>query len=366
VTDVPDRLPDPAALDELSRAFDDGDLSVRDESDSSGPRVIRIADDLDADAADLPHLDEVLRVGDAVAPGGRAPDRPDRVDPGDRELPTVVIVEDELLGEVDRDGAAVAGPAGRRRRRMEPRLRQRRIAIRRLIARRRLYWTLVAGATALGAVVALAVLGSPLFAIRAERVVVTGAVYTDEEALDEVLDDLVGTPSLRVDTRRLEQRLEAIPWVERARVRTDFPYGASVEIRERGAMTTYQGPDGRFRVLDRDGRVLDVIDGYAFAYVLLVGPDPVDLEPGMFAPVGYAAASELAKNLTPAVRGRVDRIDVRSDGSQLIMMLDDGSEVNFGEARDFFAKLLRLETVLAFQSERTPGPIDVSTADVTS
>ncbi|MEY2958119.1 MAG: putative cell division protein FtsQ, partial [Actinomycetota bacterium] len=296
---------------------------------------------------DIPHLEDVLPSEDGASRS------------------TILIVEDDLLGDVERDARTVTASAGRRRR-MEPRLRQRRIAIRRLIARRRLYWSLVGGGTLLAAVAALAVLGSPLFAVRADRVVVTGAVYTDADRLGDVLDDLVGTPALRVDTVRLEERLESIPWVDRARIRVDFPYGATVEIRERQAMTTYQGPDGRFRVLDREGRVLDVIDGYAFAYVLVVGPDLVDLEPGMFAPAGPAAASELAKNLTPAIRGRVDRIDVRSDGSQLIMILDDGSEVYFGEARDFFAKLLRLETLLTLRPDREPGPIDVSTADVTS
>jgi hypothetical protein len=47
------------------------------------------------------------------------------------------------------------------------------------------------------------------------------------------------------------------------------------------------------------------------------------------------------------------------------MHLDDGSEVNFGEARDLFTKLVRLETVLAQNPEREPGPIDVSTSQTT-
>lgn len=354
--DPADRGPDPAALDELSRAFEEVSPGPSDRADEPGTvtRVVRI-DDVRSEGPEPVYLDEVL--------GGEPDDDPDRAGGGPTGRPTVVIVEESALGDIERQEASV----GRvRRRPIEPRLRQRRIAIRRLIARRRLYWTVLAGVFVLVAVAALAVLGSPLFAVRADQVVVTGVVYTDPERLEAVLDEIVGTPSLRIDTRRLEAELESIPWVERARVRIDFPYAATVEIRERGAMTTYQGPDGRFRVLDRFGRVLDVIDGYPFAYVLLVGPDPVDLEPGAFAPIGYAAASELAKNLTPTVRGRVDRIDVRSDGTQLIMHLDDGSEVYFGEARDFFAKLLRLETVLAYGPEREPGPIDVSTADVTS
>ncbi|MGA1440550.1 MAG: cell division protein FtsQ/DivIB [Ilumatobacteraceae bacterium] len=351
--ETPDPSPDPAALDELSRAFEEEPLASdaavgRIASGSDGPpRVIQIEDDLDGDVPAPLYLDEVL---EGSGDGGAT-------------IPTIVIAEPDVPDEIEREPAAVARI---HRRRVEPRHRQRRVALRRLFARRRLYWTVLALVSGLVAIVALAVLGSPLFAVRADQVVVSGAVYTDPERLEAVLDDIVGTPSLRVDTRRLELELESIPWVERARVRVEFPYGATVEIRERGATTTYQGPDGRYRVLDREGRVLDVIEGYPFAYVLLGGPDPIDLEPGMFAPVGYAAASELARNLTPSVRGRVDRIDVRADGTQLIMFLDDGSEVYFGEARDFFAKLLRLETVLAYGPEREPGPIDVSTADVTS
>ena len=130
-------------------------------------------------------------------------------------------------------------------------------------------------------------------------------------------------------------------------------------------MTTYQGPDQRYRVLDRDGRVLAVLDGYPIAYVLITGPDPVDLDTGQFTPQGYAAASELAKNLTDSIRGQVERIDVTADGSRLILFLDDGTEVRFGAARDLFNKQLRLETALANNPEREPGVIDVSTSEVT-
>ncbi len=111
--------------------------------------------------------------------------------------------------------------------------------------------------------------------------------------------------------------------------------------------------------------MLDVLDQYPFAYLLLGGPDPVDLDQGEFAPTGYAAASELAKNLTGSVRGRIKIVEVTADGSRLVMWLDDGTEVRFGEARDLFAKLVRLETVLSSPDPRQPGVIDVSTKEVT-
>jgi hypothetical protein len=108
-----------------------------------------------------------------------------------------------------------------------------------------------------------------------------------------------------------------------------------------------------------------VIDKYPFAYVLITGPDPVDLEAAEVAPRGYQGAAELAKNLTGTVRGRVAQIEVTADGARLVMWLDDGSEVRFGEARDLFTKLVRLETVLTHNPERVPGPIDVSTSQTT-
>ncbi len=311
-----------------------------------------------------------------------------RADPGDRvgeggtvvievgdDLPDPVYVEGSLdadgghsvvLIENDDTGDTLAPDDERDvRRGIEPRMRERRIAVKRTQARKRLKWVAIIGGVVVVVVGVLAVLGSGLFAIKEDQVSVTGAVYTDPARLQAVIDDLVGTPALLADTDRAERDLEAIPWVEVARVRTDFPHAVTIEIREREPMTTYQGPDQRYRVLDREGRVLDVIDGYPVAYLLLGGPDPVDLDAGEFAPRGYAAASELAKNLTPSVRGRIEMIEVTADGSRLVMRLDGGIEVRFGEARDLFAKLVRLETVLTSGEPSESGIIDVSTSEVT-
>jgi cell division protein FtsQ len=244
-------------------------------------------------------------------------------------------------------------------------MRERRLAVKRAKGRKRLKWLIALLVLVILAVAVLATFGSSLFAIRADEVTITGNVYTDPDRLQAVVDDLVGTPVLVADTRRAELDLEAIPWVEDAKVTTHFPHGVTIEIREREAVATFQGPDSKFRVLDRDGRVLDVIEGYPIAYVLITGPDPVDLDPSEVAPQGYQGAAELAKNLTGAVRGRVEQLEVTANGSRLVMHLDDGSEVNFGEARDLFTKLVRLETVLAQNPEREPGPIDVSTSQTT-
>ena len=50
---------------------------------------------------------------------------------------------------------------------------------------------------------------------------------------------------------------------------TDFPNGAKIEIRERRPTIAYLAADGRYRVLDSDGRVLDVIAGRPVDYLEL-------------------------------------------------------------------------------------------------
>ena len=153
--------------------------------------------------------------------------------------------------------------------RMEPRMRERRIAVKRAVGRRRLKWVAIACAAVGLVVAALGVLGSGLFAI--STVEVEGAVYSQGASLDAVVDELEGSNVLRVDTSSAERQLEAIPWVADARVTTDFPNGAKIEIRERRPMVAYLATDGRYRVLDSDGRVLDVIAGRPVDYLEMDG-----------------------------------------------------------------------------------------------
>ncbi len=391
--------PDRAALAELLRAFadvpatsdesahdreaDEPDLDLdtnKNDADQDDMDDFDVERDLVTEHDELEH-DQLEHDLDATAPStSPIPQLSPVPDPivialDDDDLPDPVYIE----GNLDRDSGRpivfieddptgdTIGTDGDRnlRRGIEPRMRERRVAVKRAESRKRLKWVLLIGTIVVIGVGGLAVLGSPLFAIRADQVSVTGDVYTDAERLQSVIDDLVGTPVLVADTQAAERELEAIPWVDEAVVRTNFPHAVTIELREREAMTTYAGPDSKFRVLDREGRVLDVLDKYPFAYLLLGGPDPVDLDPGEFAPTGYAAASELAKNLTGSVRGRIKIVEVTADGSRLVMKLDDGTEVRFGEARDLFAKLVRLETVLSSPEPREPGVIDVSTKEVT-
>jgi cell division protein FtsQ len=308
--------------------------------------------------------------GSTVRIGGE--DLPDAVyvegnlgDAGGNGRSTVFIDEDPAHADVVSIDVATSAA------RMEPRIRERRIAVRRAVGRRRLKWIAIVSAVLLIGVAAFAVLGSGLFRITTVRV--DGRVYSGGTAFDAVVDELEGSNVLRVDTDAAERALERIPWVEDARVTTDFPNGARIEVREREPSIAYQGVDGQYRVLDREGRVLDVIAGQPTAYLELfvTGSDAADLEPGQRAPTGYRAAATLAQALTPEIRARVVSISADADATDLRMLIraDAGAgniEVRFGAAQDLVDKLVRLQTVLTDPDpERVPTElIDVSGSDL--
>ena len=250
-----------------------------------------------------------------------------------------IFIDDRPTGETISLEAATSAT------RIEPRLRERRIAVRRAEGRKRLRWVLVAVVVVVLVVAVLAVLGSSLFTI--EDVEVEGAVYTDRVTLDAVVEELRARPCCGPTPTAPSETLEAIPWVEAARVTTDFPHGAKIEIRERTPVASYAGPDGAFRVIDSHGRVLDVLDAQPIEYLPITSADPPELTAGQFAPQGFSAAASLLQALDARAAGAGrNRSPSTADGTDLRLLLTDGIEVRFGAARDLVVKLVRLQTSL--------------------
>ena len=149
-----------------------------------------------------------------------------------------------------------------------------------------------------------------------EPIDVQGAVYTDPAQLSAIVDELRGDAILLVDTRQIERQLESIAWVESARVSTQFPHTVFIDIRERKPIATFAGSDGKFRVIDRDGRVLDVVDGVPIDYMLVTGANP-DVDRGQFAGRPFASAAQLAIALPSEIRALTRSIGVDATAGDL-------------------------------------------------
>lgn len=289
-----------------------------------GRTTIIITDD---EGPDIGYLDDEIA----------APDIEPDVSPEVPELdPNTIYIgdKDEGLGTAERAPTRTSRGGS-----IDPRVRARRSAVRRQAQSRRI---VVVGAVVgllVMLLIAVGVVASPMFGVTDVRV--NGAVYTDADALDAVIAGLEGEPVLLVDTGELEAELAALPWVERVRVDSQFPHTVVIDIRERRALATFRGGDGRWRVIDVQGRVLDVLDGQPVAYMPITGSHP-DTSRGQYAGTPYAAAATLVQVLPAEVRAITQSVGLDAVTGTLTMELVGGVAVRLGSADDLDDKLARL------------------------
>ena len=268
------------------------------------------------------------------------------------ERTTILIGDDEIEGSSG--GIPIAtGPTS-----MDPRLRARRIAVRRAVGRRRLKWFVIGGVAVLLVTAVLAVLGSSLFEVK--QVSPSGVSPRTAASYDAAVARIEGHPVLLVDTHAIESQLEKNPWIREARVTTDFPDSASIEIVERVPIATYVGADTRWRIIDVDGVIVDVIANRPLAFMPISGPG-AEAEAGGSAGDAFRHAAELVEALSPAARSRTESVVV-SDTGELSLQFESTTVV-LGAPENLLDKLTWLEALL--QSERSAdcAVINVTTRD---
>jgi len=388
-TPGPDVVPD-TVLEELLAAFSEPEAADAKSFDFDDPSIDRLlglgdgapaveepksepADEPNATAPEAPAATETSNAVDASASSTVLLTPPATADPpatpnpprnviviGDDDRPDALYLDEEagsrlrdvhadegdetggrstiVISDLDESSRIETLPA-RSSGSMDPRVRARRIAVRRAKSRKRLIWVAIGAAVVLVLVGALAVLASSLFDVR--NVDVQGAVYTDPQQLSSIVAGVHGDPILLVDTRQIERQLESIAWVESARVSTQFPHTVFIDIRERKPIATFAGSDGKYRVVDRDGRVLDVVDGVPIDYMLITGANP-DVDRGQFAGRPFASAAQLAIALPPEIRAVTKSIGVDATTGDLTLQLGDKTVAHLGVATDMSGKLVRL------------------------
>ncbi|KGA05330.1 MAG: hypothetical protein GM46_11110 [actinobacterium acAcidi] len=263
---------------------------------------------------------------------------------------TLVVIDDDLdrVVIVDDDRPDSTFEERQRRSRRRERL-------------QKVKWLKLAGAIAASVVVVIALLASPIFAIRS--VTVEGNVYTSKEVLVAVTKTLKGASVFTVDTQRARELLLEDSWVSDVRITTRFPGKALVEIAERVPIVWYVGDDQKARIVDARGRIIAVLDGWPTKYLRVVGVGP-SLEAGATADDVYRAAAQLVLALPDELRPLVKSLEV-SPGGELAMTLKGGTLVRFGPPNDLQNKLVAVVVLLRRQNPSTLAVIDVSTGDPT-
>jgi hypothetical protein len=147
---------------------------------------------------------------------------------------------------------------------------------------------------------------------------------------------------------------------------SDFPHTVVIDIRERKPVAVFQGSDQQYRVIDTQGRVLDVLAGRPVAYPLVTGRHP-DTPRGQYAGVPYAAAGRLVLALPPEIRSLLVDMGLDSGTGLLSLRLrvsgDSVIEVRLGDESALDDKLARLLQQVRRGLDGICG-LDVSTAEV--
>lgn len=236
------------------------------------------------------------------------------------------------------------------------RFRARWIAVRREEGRRRLRWFTWVAIVGSVVVVLLLLLTSPLLSVR--QVDVEGVVYANPELVASIVESVDGEPILTVDLDAAEAKLLQIPWVRLARVSMHLPSRVSIEIVERSPIAFFRSVDGFNRVIDRDGRVLDVLEGDPTLFPPIFGTGP-NLAAGQTVDQPFLGSAQLINALPADLRARLVSVTVTPDGEVSLALTND-VEVLFGQPDDFQVKLVGVVNEIKRQGISRYAIIDVS------
>ena len=331
--------PDDDNVDTTTMLTSSGDVTAAGVEDESVSAVIEI-------------VDESLDVS-SPTPGPADPriiEMRGDVLTGDDDAEAFVVISDSLDHVVIVDDDRPDPTFEDRRRKQERRERLQRVK-----------WLKLAGVVVGAIVVVMAILASPLFAIRS--VTLEGNVYTSKEVVEQVRELLKGASVFTVDTGKARTILLDDPWVSDVRITTHFPSKALVEIAERVPVVWYVGTDQKVRVVDARGRVIVVLDGWPTKYLQVEGTGP-SLDAGAVADDAYRAAAQLVLALPDEIRPKVASLAL-SPGGELSMTLKSGTVVRFGQPADLQNKLVLVVVLLRRQDPATLAVVDVSTGTAT-
>ena len=254
------------------------------------------------------------------------------------------------------------GSSGSDKPAIDPRIRQRRLAIRRSEGRRRLLWVVAVAVVAVVAVGGWALLHTRWFS--AQVVTVEGVhPHTTADAIVAAAG-LNGHPALvSVDPGATAGRVEALPFIATAQVHRHWPDGVAVTVTERIPKLTVAGPRSSWSVLDGSGRTLQVVATKPAGLVTLVVHTPKGVVPP--SPVGGALPSsatmalKVGRTLPVAFSAQVVSLTAAPDGT-ISMTLNSGITVLLGTGADLAAKYEDVAAIIAHGTLRGAKVIDVS------
>ena len=222
---------------------------------------------------------------------------------------------------------------------IDPRIRARRIAVRRDEGRRRLHRLAALGVIVAVGLMSVLVTRSPVLDV--DRIAVRGANHASADAVRAATGIHRHSPMTDLDLGRARDRVLLLPWVNSATVTREWPVTVEVSVVERTPVAAAPASNGGFMLVDAEGRLLEQVPAPPPGVVVLVDVPPAGAPGDMLDPSAAAAltvASALPPELVPHIAGVV----ANADG--VTLRLSVGGTARLGTADELPAKLLAVAT----------------------
>ncbi len=236
-------------------------------------------------------------------------------------------------------------PRVRRPAPMDPRIRDRRVAVKRAEGRRRLHrLELILGSIGIAAAAVGAVL-SPLLDVNGIAVQGVDGAHAEEVRAAVGIDR--GEALLLVDIGTAEQRVEALEWVDEVSISRQLPGTLEVEVIPRFPVASRTAKDGTVVLVDARG--VEV----ARASVPAAGLPQITAQGRADIRSAARIAGALSSKLRPLVR------EVVVVNGQAVLRLFRGPEIRYGDASDARAKATATELMLQALGGKPATYVDV-------
>jgi cell division protein FtsQ len=200
---------------------------------------------------------------------------------------------------------------------------------------------MILGGLMLAALVAWGTTRTPL--LNVDHLRITGTEHTTPALISGTSGLHRGMAMFDVHAGTAQDRLESIPWIERAHVRREWPGTVVVQIQERKPVASLLGHGG-VATVDRAGHVLAVSPAPPTGLPVLLGLPPAG-PPGTKISSAASDLLAVAQAMPPAVASRVVGVSV-AEGGQVELRLRPSGVVRLGRTDKLSEKMLAVETVL--------------------
>ena len=241
---------------------------------------------------------------------------------------------------------------------VDPRLKQRRVAVQREAGRKRLGRLVVFAGAMLVVLLAYVVARSPLLDV--DEVVYVGLEKTSLDAVFEAAGIERGVALIGLDREAASRRIEALPWVDTAIIERAWSGRVTVEITERVAIAAVMAAQDEWVLVDGSGRVLTGVVDVAPDIPKISGVAAAGV-PGTRLFADASTAILVAELLPSGLDGRVDGI-YRDEIGELWVSLKSADRVQFGPDVDIAMKVVSMTSVMEELDARgqTLWELDVS------